>query len=89
MRRREARFAALLGLGPLLALAGCRPSVPFAERMFFSREATSALPAAIARAVAKRNTIRDFIARLSFEEAEGEPPTGDPVSRVRSRGRPR
>jgi hypothetical protein len=46
MRRREARFAALLGLGPLLALAGCRPSVPFAERMFFSREATHALPAA-------------------------------------------
>jgi hypothetical protein len=40
------RLAALLVSGPLLALAACRPSVPFAERMFFSREVTSALPAA-------------------------------------------
>jgi len=41
------RSAALLALGgALLALAACRPSVPFAERLFFTREATSALPAA-------------------------------------------
>jgi len=39
------RCLALLACGALLTLAGCRPSVPFAERMFFSRE-TSALPAA-------------------------------------------
>jgi hypothetical protein len=38
--------SALLACGALLALAGCRPALPFAERMFFSREATSALPAA-------------------------------------------
>jgi hypothetical protein len=40
------RGSCLAALGTLLALAGCRPSLPFAERIFFSREATSALPAA-------------------------------------------
>lgn len=46
MSGRGRRLAALLVPGLLLAHAGCRPSLPFAERMFFSREATSALPAA-------------------------------------------
>jgi hypothetical protein len=35
-----------LASGALLALAGCRPTVPFAERAFFSREPEHALPAA-------------------------------------------
>jgi hypothetical protein len=44
MRRR--RLAGLLAFGTLLGCAGCRPSVPFAERAFFSREPSHALPAA-------------------------------------------
>jgi hypothetical protein len=46
MSGRAGRHGALLAFGALLALGACRPSVPFAERMFFSRETTSALPAA-------------------------------------------
>jgi hypothetical protein len=42
----NARGCCSAALGALLTLAACRPSLPFAERMFFSREATSALPAA-------------------------------------------